>query len=101
MSVRETRTCAFRATHLAIDASRPSARQAVSGRFAFHGSPDEWGLPPIVAPATARGRECESRPQVPHPAPSLRARADAPRWTRQSMRTYHERHVKGKISPLV
>src|SRR6266511_2024481 len=27
---------------------RLPARHAVSGRLAFYGSPDEWGLPPVV-----------------------------------------------------
>src|SRR5262249_15507787 len=43
MSVRETRTCAFRATHLAIDPSRPSARHAVSVAFALYRRPAAWG----------------------------------------------------------
>src|SRR5262245_5772244 len=74
-------------THRSLDAPRASRR-------AIRGILGHWptaSLGPgaslvsaptrLVAPRYAPGRDCESRPEVPHPAPSLRARADAPRWT--------------------
>src|SRR5262245_26824543 len=74
-------------THRSLDAPRASRRaiRGILGNWpttSLGPGASSFSAPTrLVVPRNAPGRDCESRPEVPHPAPSLRARADAPRWT--------------------